>query len=214
MIGAMFLGALACLTREMRAVSRAPLTFSAGVLITAALISCVAVGIFPGEANLLRQQLAEYRDKLHGASPAQAKAALEALANEVTALEAQLKPRRVDSHQREVITQHSQVPNDALYAMTIVYEGGCWDCPQFAADLDEAFRSVPGWSVSHRVMMGLAQRPARGLAVVLGDPARPSPQEQILLAALQAAGIAFDVQAARSAHEPAPQLLLAAKPAQ
>jgi hypothetical protein len=202
--------ALDYLTREYRAAARAPGTFGA-ILVAAALISCAAIWSFRGEANLLRQQLAEYREKLHGASPDEAKTALDVLADEVTALQAQLKPRRVSSQQRQVITEKSKVPSGAQYAVTIVYEGGCWDCSQYAADLDDAFRSAPGWLVSHRVMMGLTQRPPQGLAVVVGDPARPSPQESLLLQALQAAGIEFDVQAARSHRNEGPQLLLAAK---
>jgi hypothetical protein len=63
-------------------------------------------------------------------------------------------------------------------------------------------------------MMGLTQRPAQGLAVVVGDPARPSPQESLLLQALRAAGIEFDVQATRSNRNEGPQLLLAAKAVQ
>jgi hypothetical protein len=205
--------ALDYLTREYRAAARAPGTFGA-ILVAAALISCAAIWNFRGEANLLRQQLAEYREKLHGASPDEAKTALDALADEVTALQAQLKPRRVSSQQRQIITEKSKVPSGAQYAVTIVYEGDCWDCSQYAADFDDAFRSVPGWLVTHRVMMGLTQRPPQGLAVVVGDPARPSPQESLLLQALRAAGIEFDVQAARSNRNEGLQLLLAAKAVQ
>ena len=201
------------LMREYRAVARAPMTFGA-ILVAAALISGAAIWSFRGEANLLRQQVAEYREKLHGASPDEAKTALDALADEVTALQAQLKPRRVNSQQRQIITEKSKVPNGAQYAVTIVYEGDCWDCSQYAADFDDAFRSVPGWLVTHRVMMGLTQRPPQGLAVVVGDPARPSPQESLLLQALRAAGIEFDVQAARSNRNEGLQLLLAAKAVQ
>ncbi len=205
--------ALDYLRREYRAVARAPVAF-ATVLVAAGLISCAAIWSYRGEANLLRQRLAEYREKLHGASADEAKAALDALADEVSALQAQLQPRRVNSQQRQIITEKSKVPSGAQYAVTIVYEGGCWDCPQYAADLDDAFRSIPGWLVNHRVMMGLRERPPQGLAVVVGDPARPSPQESLVLQALRAAGIGFDVQAARSSREQGPQLLLAAKTVQ
>jgi hypothetical protein len=204
---------LNCLLREYRTVTRAPLTFST-ILVVAALIAGAAVWAFRGEADLLRRELADYRQKLHGASPDEAKMALETLTDEVTALEAQLRPRRLQSQQREIITEKSKVPSGTQYAVTIVYEGGCWDCPQYAADLDEAFRSIPGWLVSHRVMMGLPQRPPQGLAVVVGDPARPSAQESLLVQGLRAAGIGFDLQAVRSSREETPQLLLAAKAVQ
>ncbi|HEY2185576.1 MAG TPA: hypothetical protein VGH39_11325 [Xanthobacteraceae bacterium] len=202
------------LAREYRVVTRAPASFGVAVLLAAALISWAFIWSFRGETNLLRQQLSEYRDKLHGASADEAKTALDALTDEVNALQAQLKPRRVNARQRQILTERSQVPSGTQYAMTIVYEGACWDCPQYAADLDDAFRSIPGWSVSHRVLMGLTQRPPQGLALLVADTNRPSPQEQLLLQALQAAGIEFELQAARSKREPGPQLLLAARAAQ
>jgi hypothetical protein len=102
-------------------------------------------------------------------------------------------------------------PTGAQYALAIVHEGGCWDCPQYAADFDGTFRSIPGWLVSNRVVMGLIQRPPHGLAVVVVDPLHPSPQESVLLQALQAAGIEFDLQGAQPTLDKGLQLLLAAK---
>ncbi len=205
--------ALDHLMGECRSLARAPVILGI-VLLAAALISWAAIASYRGEANLLRRQLAEYREKLHGVTADEAKTALDALADEVSALQAQLKPRRVNAQQRQIITEKSKVPSGAQYAVTIVYEGGCWDCPQYAADLDEAFRSIPGWLVSHRVMMGLRERPPQGVAVVVGDPARPSPQESLVLQALRAAGIDFDLRGAHSDREQGPQLLLAAKAVQ
>jgi hypothetical protein len=195
--------------RELRAVTRAPVTFGAAVLVTAALISCGVIWSFRQETTLLRQQISEYRDKLGGASPDEAKTALDALADEVTALQAQLKPRRVNARQRQIIADRLQAATGGQYTLAIVHEGGCGDCPQYAADFDGIFRSIPGWLVSNRVIMGLAQRPPHGLAVVVADPLHPSPQEAVLLQALQAAGIELDLQGARSPLDKGPQLLLA-----
>jgi hypothetical protein len=195
---------------ELRAVTRAPVTFGAAVLVLTGLISCGVIWSFRQETTLLRQQISEYRDKLGGASPDEAKTALDALADEVTALQARLKPRRVNAYQQQIIADRLKVPSGAQYALSIVHEGGCWDCPQYAADFDGAVRSIPGWLVSNRVIMGLIQRPPHGLAVVVVDPLHPSAQESVLLQALQAAGIEFDLQGARSPLDKGPQLLLAA----
>jgi len=196
--------------QELRALRRAPLTLGAAVL-TLALIGFGLVWQFRQETTALRQQIAEYRDKLHGASPDEAKTALDVLTDEVAALQAQLKPRRVDAHQRQIITERLKIPTGTQYALAIVHEGGCWDCPQYAADFDGTFRSIPGLLVSNRVTMGLTQRPPRGLAVVVSDPLHPSAQETTLLQALQGAGIEFDLQGARSPLDKGLQLLLAAK---
>jgi hypothetical protein len=61
------------------------------------------------------------------------------------------------------------------------------------------------------VIMGLVQRSPRGLAVVVADPLHPSAQESVLLQALQAARIEFDLQGARSPLDKGPQLLLSAR---
>jgi len=196
--------------QELRALRRAPLTLGAAVL-TLALIGFGLVWQFRQETTALRQQIAEYRDKLGGASPDEAKTALDVLTDEVTALQAQLKPRRVDAHQRQIITERLKIPTGTQYALAIVHEGSCWDCPQYAADFDGTFRSIPGLLVSNRVTMGLTQRPPRGLAVVVSDPLHPSAQETTLLQALQGAGIEFDLQGARSPLDKGLQLLLAAK---
>jgi hypothetical protein len=199
---------------ESRAITRAPATFGAAVLIVAAVIATGVVWSYRKETTLLRQQVSEYRDKLGGVSADEARKALDALADELTDLQARLKPRRVSSYQRQTISDRLKVPTGAQYALAIVHEGGCWDCPQFAADFDEALRGIPGWLVSNRVIMGLVQRPASGLAVVVADRGHPSDQESVLLQALQAARIEFDLQGARSPQDKGPQLLLSARPPQ
>jgi hypothetical protein len=196
--------------RELRALERAPATLGIAVF-TLSLLAFGTIWKFRGESLALRQQLSEYRDKLDGASPDEAKAALDVLTDEVTALQARLKPRRVDARQRQVILDRLKIPTGTRYALAIVHEGGCWDCPQYAADFDDTFRNIPGVLVSKRVAMGLAQRPPRGLAVIVSDPGHPSAQETVLLQALQGAGIDFDVQGARAPLDPGVQLLLAAK---
>jgi len=195
---------------ELRALERAPVTLGIAVF-TLCLLAFGTIWKFREENLALRQQLSEYRSKLGGASPEEAKAALDVLTDEVTALQARLKPRRVDARQRQVILDRLKIPSGPPYTLAIVHEGGCWDCPQYAADFDDTFRNIPGVQVSKRVTMGLAQRPPRGLAVIVSDPGHPSAQDTALLQALQGAGIDFDVQGARSPLDAGVQLLLAAK---
>jgi hypothetical protein len=199
------------LTLELRAIGRAPITFVTSVVVCAVLISAGVFWSLRQETTLLRQQVAEYRDKLSGASAEDAKTALNTLADEVSALQARLKPRRVTPTQLAMLEEHLKLTPGAQHALAIVHEGGCWDCPQYAADFDAAFRSIPGWRVSNRVVMGLVQRPAHGLAVVLVDPSHPSPQEAAVLQALRAAQIEFDMQQAYPASDGSPQLLLSAR---
>ena len=196
---------------ELRAITSAPVTFGAAGVVTAALISVAVIRAVRHETAALRTELAQYREKLGGASPEEAKSALDVLAKQVSALEARLKPRRVSAQQQRTIADRMKAPAGARYALAIVQEGGCWDCPQFADDFDGALRSASGWTVSHRVIMGLARRPPHGLAVVVADPPHPTAQESLLLQALQAAGIEFDLQGALSPLDKEPQLLLAAR---
>jgi hypothetical protein len=195
---------------ELRALERAPVTLGVAIF-TLSLLAFGTIWKYRQESLGLRQQLSEYHAKLGGASPDEAKAALDVLTDEVASLQARLKPRRVDARQRQIILDRLKIPSGAPYAVAIVHEGGCWDCPQYAADFDDTFRNIPGMQVSKRVTMGLAQRPARGLAVIMIDPGHPSAHETVLLQALQGAGIDFDVQGARSPLDSGVQLLLAAK---
>ena len=195
---------------ELRVIVGAPVTFGVTALVMAVLIFLGVRWYHRAETDQLRRQLAEYRNKLGGASADQTKRALDALTNELTGLQAHLKPRRINAQQRQKIAGRLRPPARAQFVLTIVHEGGCWDCPQYAADFDEVFRDIPGWTVRNQVIMGLSRRPPHGLAVVVADPANPSPLEAALLQALQNAGLALDLQGAQSPLEKVPQLLLAA----
>jgi hypothetical protein len=196
------------LSGERRGIARAPLAFAIAV---AAVLVCASLAFNARrESNLLRGELAAYKEKLGGASPEEAKAALETLEKEVSALEARLKPRRLAAYQRQVIADRGKPPAGAQYALALVHEGGCWDCPQYAADFSETFHAIPGWVVSNRVTMGLLERPPHGLAILVVDPAHLSAQEATLLRALQAAAVEFDITPARSGLDKGPELLFAA----
>ncbi len=193
---------------ERRGIARAPLAFAFSLI--AVLVCAYLAFSARRESNVLRAELAEYREKLGGASPDEAKTALETLEKEVSTLEARLKPRRLAAYQRQVIADRAKPPAGAQYALAVVHEGGCWDCPQYAADFSETFRAIPGWLVSNRVTLGLPERPPHGLAILVGDPAHLSAQEAMLLRALQAAAVEFDIAPARSGVDKGPELLLAA----
>lgn len=200
------------LAGERRAIARAPLAFT---IVASVALVCASLAFHARrESNALRAELAAYKEKLSGASADEAKAALDALEKEVSALEARLKPRRLAAHQRQVIAERARPPAGTQYALAVVHEGGCWDCPQYAADFSETFRSIPGWLVSNRVAMGLPERPPHGLAILVGDPAHLSAQESTLLRALQAAAVEFDIAPAQSGMDKGPELLFAATPPQ
>ena len=201
------------LTLELRAIGHAPITFVTSVIVSAVLISAGVFWSLRQETILLRQQVAEYRDKLGGVSADEAKAALNTLADEMgSALQARLKPRRVTSTQLAMLGEHLKVAPGTQYALAIVHEGGCWDCPQYADDFDAAFRSIPGWRVSNRVVYGCNDHPMDSRAC--SHPLHPSPPETVVLQALHAAQIEFDVQQPYPAPDGGPQLLLSARPLQ
>jgi hypothetical protein len=196
------------LSGERRGITRAPLAFA--IAIIAVIVGAYLAVSARRENNVLRAELAAYKEKLGGASPDEVKAALETLEKEVSTLEARLKPRRLAAHQRQVIADRAKPPAGAQYALALVHEGGCWDCPQYAADFGEIFRAIPGWLISNRVTMGLPERPPHGLAILVGDPAHLSAQEAMLLRALQAAAVEFDIAPAQSGLDKGPELLFAA----
>ncbi|MGM5020219.1 hypothetical protein [Tardiphaga sp. 367_B4_N1_1] len=139
------------------------------------------------EIALLKGQRDDYKDKLSGATPDQAKARIDALEGRLKQIE-QTGPRSLAAEQRQALTQTARVPVGAQYALTIVTEGGCPDCPVYASILERAFRDA-GWKIGNGMLMGPPQRPVRGIALVVPDAKNLSAEALLIQRSLRAAQI-------------------------
>jgi hypothetical protein len=164
-----------------------------------------------GQLELQDRQLSDYREKLQGATPDQAKARIDDLEARVRRVE-QTGPRSLTTEQRQIIIQTTRVPSGAQYALIVTSEGGCPDCPVYAAAFERALRDA-GWNVRNGMVMGPGRRPTAGIALVVPNPAKLSDEASALQRALQAAKIDFEIfqGAGRPMGMPLIELLITAR---
>ena len=181
---------------EMRVIADAPGIFVAAILVMGFAIWWAMDWRYGGivanrdaQISTIQSQRDEYRDKLQGATPDEAKAKIEQLETRL----ARIEPRRLSKEQRAELISSLRTATGGPYSIAIISEAS-GDSPQFAADISSAFRTAGGWQISEPSVMGLGNRPPHGIAVQFRDLNNPPPEGQIVLSALRAAGFKFDIQ--------------------
>jgi hypothetical protein len=202
---------------EVRMIADAPTSFVIAVLATALLIWIALDWRYGGiisnkdsEIVIVKAQRDDYQAKLGGSSPDQAKARIDDLENQLRVLRGQVEPRHLRPEQRQAITQSARVAG-GMHALIIVHEGGRPDCPLLAADFENVFRNA-GWQVGNGVVMGPAQRPTRGIALMIPDPNNLSADAEVLQRALRAAQIEVELMRRPFNQAPEIELFITARP--
>ncbi|MBU4198152.1 MAG: hypothetical protein KJ911_15540 [Alphaproteobacteria bacterium] len=136
--------------------------------------------------TLRNDEIADYRRKLDGASPDEAKARLDELEAQV----ARLQPRRFDAAQRELI--RAAVANQPAL-VSIAADMAAGDARGLVADLSGAFQGA-GWSVSNPMVGGLGNPPPSGLGINVADPENLTDPQARFVRALQEIGAEFDLR--------------------
>lgn len=141
------------------------------------------------EISLLKGQRDEYKDKLGGSSPDQAKARLDALEKIVS----QLKPRRLSPEQSNTLVGLlRQIPSKKTIELTT--DLSCSDCSLFAADLRNVFERT-GWTVISDGVMGPnpSRLSAKGQSILIGNPQSPTADERSVVEALKQIAVPVDI---------------------
>jgi hypothetical protein len=141
------------------------------------------------EIVLLKGQRDDYREKLSGATPDQAKARIDALETRL----ARLEPRRLTDTQREDLASRVRLSGGTPRSIEVARDIDCTDCSALVADIAAAF-GASGWQVQTPKMMGPSNPPPSGVAVRCADPAHPSAEERMVIDAMRAIGLGFDAQ--------------------
>jgi hypothetical protein len=141
------------------------------------------------EISSLRTQRDEYKEKLQGATPSEAKARIDSLEAQVAAL----APRRLTNDQRARLAASLKLPSGMTYTIALIAEAS-GDSPQFEADLSASFRDAGGWSLIEPTVMGIGSRPPLGLAIQLPDPTKPSPATAIVMNAFHSISLKYAIQ--------------------
>ena len=179
---------------EGRIVLQAPVAFATCICIVALAIWIVLSWTFTSQiANLqsrisLRDdQIADYKIKLGGATPDEAKKRLDALELQLKSL----TPRRITIDQRQKITtiiSHFKASIEILQDIAVA------DAKALSSDFALAFNDA-GWQTNVPGVMGAGGVPPKtGLALRVNDLHNLSPAEVSVKSALEAASIAFDLQ--------------------
>src|ERR1700722_19830693 len=107
------------------------------------------------EITLLKGQRDDYKDKLSGATPDQAKAHIDALKGQVSALETRLgavEGRRLTDQQFAFLKGH--LAGLANVTVNISTEGNCSDCNIYGEDFATLFAELPIWMVNKSMFIG------------------------------------------------------------
>jgi hypothetical protein len=189
------------LRQEAGAIASAPILAAATLLVALLVIWAAlhwsyraALSNKDSRITFLERRVAEYRDRLGGATPDEARKRIDALEAELKALRVRLQPRHLTSVQRQAIVDRSRLPAGAQpAALLIAHEAPCSDCRAFAEELSGALGERNNWTVTATAWEPSADRPRTGLGIKVEQPLRPPPEAVRLQAALRSAGLPFDM---------------------
>ena len=137
------------------------------------------------QIELQDRQLADYRDKLHVASPQEAKARIDTLEERLR----QFEPRRLTDDQRKILTERARAYEH--HELTILSEASS-DCPGYAAAFEATLKEA-GWVVHNWKIENPPQRPRTGIAVQVPDLNNLSTEARLLRTALVAAHVDIEL---------------------
>jgi len=159
------------------------------------------------QIQLQDRQITDYKEKLQGATPDQAKARIDDLENRLKRFE----PRGLTDEQKRAFIQSARVPAGSGYQVSVTHEGGCPDCPVYSAAFGRLL-SDAGWRITGGMVMGPNQRPATGLALMVPNVTDLTVEAATLEGALRAAKIDFELMPGpASPNMPHTQLLITAR---
>lgn len=173
-------------------ISQAPWAFAAWTAIIIAAVWAIVTHLKANTVETLESRLklrddeiADYKRKLSGASPDEARSRIDALELSVSLL----MPRRLSADQVEAFTAAARMcAGVATINYDMAYASGSGLSQQLTKALSDA-----DWEVRNGIVGGPSFRPAEGVNIHLSPEPERSPAERSLVCAFQAAGIAFAI---------------------
>ncbi|WP_409018537.1 hypothetical protein [Brevundimonas vesicularis] len=192
------------LRAEGAVISQAPWSFAICVTAVSALIFLLIralkaqqISDLESRLTLRNDEIEDYRRKLDGASPDEARARIDAiekaLREEIQNIDkrySKLAPRGLSAEQRNTIIQ--LLGNDGG-TLSIMKDAAVADGQQYAQQLAEMFH-IAGWRVSSGVVLGISNPPKTGLAVSVSNTESPNKNEHRIIDAFTAAHVPFDLR--------------------
>ena len=181
---------------EFKVIAGAPASFVLAVLAVGALmwagISWAKNAIIDqlnGQIQLQDRQLADYKEKLNGATPSEAKARIDSLESRL----ARLEPRRLSIEQRNIIASYVTVPPGVNYMISTQLEMACGDCRKYLEDFQDILHNAH-WNIVPISLSNATAASPKGIAILTPDTDHPLPEASALMTALTAAKIDFDLK--------------------
>jgi hypothetical protein len=141
------------------------------------------------ELSFADRQIAEYKQKLGGASPDEAKARIQQLEARV----AKIEPRRLSQDQRSKLIAALRLAAGQSYRVIVGGEG-VGDSMQYSNEFAGAFAAAGNWIVTSSQVFGVGVRPRSGIVLSIPNDVPMPPEAAIIASAMKAAEIQFDVQ--------------------
>jgi hypothetical protein len=140
----------------------------------------------------LRQaQLDDYKEKLSGASPEEARARVDALEQRIEDGFNALAPRILSEDQRKKMVEALDVQNG--HHVTIAHDAAVADSVKLARSIGSAFLAAR-WTTSTPMVMGLGNPPPSGIAVIVSDQNNLTAAQLAIIIAFKIAKIEVDIQ--------------------
>lgn len=189
---------------EASVIADAPLIFAMAVLASATvvwwLVNLRFGGIIDSQKERLQardEKIAEYKAKLEGAEPEEARAHIK----DLEARLARLEPRRLSEAQRKAMVHCLRA---AQGAVSIAADGACADGQGLARGVAAAFQEA-GWQVSLPMVLGISNPPLSGISVAVPDLNHPTEVSRAIFAAMDAAGLIYEKRGGLPADPHRPQ---------
>jgi hypothetical protein len=131
------------------------------------------------------KQLAEFQRTLHLSKIDQLQAKVARLHPEPR--------RRMTAQQQILLTECARVPEGRQFTIEIIHDMAGSDCNAYANDFQHVLKAIGGWTVSRSAVLRPGWTARCGLGIHLQDRSILSRPETIMLNALAAAGIDYDI---------------------
>jgi hypothetical protein len=196
------------LSKEGAVIADAPLTFGVAVLAAAIVVWLLfrhQIANLKSSIQFRDDQIADYRTKLDGATPDEARARIERLEARIQQLEA-IAPRTLSHQQLEAVTEEARrAPGRIL----VTYDLAASDGISLQSQFLQAFRKA-GWTASGNFMAGGDEPYDHEFALNLPD--KETKASQAARAALEAAHVRFvNGQAGDSNHSVDAEIVIFAR---
>jgi hypothetical protein len=183
------------LTAEWAVITGSPILFVAALIFVAIIMWKVFEWHYSGRLETAKEKadhqsalITEYREKLRGATPDEAKKRIDDLQIRVDELAAKSAPRSLTVEQSTAVIEASRAAGK--FGVVVTYDQASNDAKAYSSQLAHCYQQA-GWAVGHRWVIGPGVCDPSGLTVIVRDADAFTPAERAVIDGLLQAKISF-----------------------